>query len=115
MRRFGKNALLVLLLALFGTRADSTSIRPTIPCPLGSNRTSIAHDFGHAKEGTKASYTQGRHTKAIHQFAPSPLVPYRVLIPSCPGLFSLHFYPQLTLFRSSFYYSSFCNKAPPAA
>jgi len=115
MRGLGKNTLLVLLLALFVSRSDSASIRPTIPHPFASDKTSVVKDFGPGKEGTKASYTQGRYTKAIHQFAPSLLVPYRVLVPSCPDVFSRHLYPQLILFRSSFYYSSFCNKAPPAA
>jgi hypothetical protein len=115
MRRFVKNTLLVLLLALLASRADSTSIRATIPLPLASDKTSVAQDFGHAKEGTKESFTEGRYTKAIHQIASSPFVTFRVLVPSSPDVFSLHFCSQKVLFRSAYYYSSFCNKAPPEA
>jgi hypothetical protein len=115
MRRLIKNTSLVLLLALFGSRADSTSIRQTIPLPLASDKTSVVQDFGHANEGTKESYTEAHYTKAIHQFAPSPVVPFRVEVPSCPDENVLHFSFQQAVFRSSFYYSSFCNKAPPIA
>jgi hypothetical protein len=115
MRRLVKNTLLFLQLALLGSRADATSIRETIPLPIASDKTSVVQNFGHAKEGTNESYTQGGYSKAIHQFAPSPLVPFRVSVPSCYDVFSLHLYLQQTLFRSSFYYSSFCNKAPPIA
>jgi len=115
MRWLIKDTSLVLLLALLGSRADSTGIRQTIPLPFPSDKTSVVEDFGHAKEGTKESYTQGGFTKSIHQFAPSPLVPYRVVVPSCPNVFSFHFYSQQTFFCSSFYYSSLCNKAPPTA
>ena len=115
MRHLMKNTLLVLMMALLGSRANSTSIRATIPLPFASDKTSVVQDFGHAKEGTKESFTQRGYTKAIHQLAPSPLVPYRVAVPSCPDVFSLLFDSQQTHFRSSFYYSSFCNKAPPTA
>lgn len=115
MRCLVKHMLLVLLLALVGSRADATSIRETTPLPIASDRTSVVQNFGHAKEGTNESYTQGGYSKAIHQFAPSPLVPFLVSVPSRYDVFSLRFYLQQTSFRSSFYYSSFCNKAPPIA
>ena len=115
MRFFVKNTLLVLLLALLGSRAGAASIRQTNPLPFASGKTRVVQDVGHAKEGTNESYTQGGYTKAIHQFAPSPLVPFRVSVPLCHDVFSPHFYSQQTLFPSSFYYSSFCNKAPPIA
>lgn len=115
MRRLVKHTILVLLLALLGLRADATSMRETNPSPLASDKTSVVKKFGHAKEGTNESYTQGGYSKAIHQFAPSPLVPFRVSVPSHYDVFSLRSYLQQTSFRSSFYYSSFCNKAPPIA
>jgi hypothetical protein len=115
MRRFIKNTSLVLLLALFGSRADSTSLRQTTPLPIPSDNTRVVQDFGHAKEGTKESFSEGRYTKAIHQFTPSPVAPYRVEVPSCSAAYDLRPYPQQTSFRSSLYYSSFCNKAPPVA
>ena len=107
MRRLVKNTLLVLLLALLGSRADSTSIRETIPLPLASDKTSVIQDFGHAKEGTKESYTQGGYTKAIHQFAPSPVVPFRVSVPARHDVFLFisirnkpSFAPRSTTLRS---------------
>jgi len=113
MRRLVKNTLLVFLWALLGLRADATSIRETTPLPLASDKTRIVQNVGHAKEGTEESYTQGGYSKAIHQFAPSPLVPFRVSVPSNYDVFSLHFYLQRDSFSSSYYYSTFCNKAPP--
>jgi hypothetical protein len=115
MRPLTRNIAPALLLALFGSRADTASIRETIPLPLASDKTSVVQDFGRANEGTKESYTEAHYTKAIHQFAPSPVVPFRVELPSCPDEYVLHFSFQQTVFRSSFYYSSFCNKAPPIA
>lgn len=115
MRCLVKNTLLIVLLALLGSSASATRIRESNPLPLASDKTSVVQNFGHAKEGTNESYTQGGYSKAIHQFAPSPVVPFRVSVPTRFDVFSLHFYLQQTLFRSSFYYSSRCNKAPPIA
>lgn len=115
MKLFVKNSLLALLLALLGSRANSASICETIPLPLAADRARAVQDFGHAKEGTKESYTQGVFTKAIHQFAPPPLVPFRVIVPTRRDVVTLDYYSLQAFCRSSFYYSSFCNKAPPTA
>jgi hypothetical protein len=115
MRSLLSNSLVGLLLALSVSRADSTVVRQTFPLPLASDKTSIAKDFRPSKEGTKESYTQGGFGKSIHQFAPSPIAPFRVSVLSNPDALSLHLLLQQTRFRSSFYYSLLCNKAPPTA
>lgn len=108
-----RNSALVLLLALLASRAESAGIRQTIPFRTPAGKATFIPDCRHAQEGTKESYTQGGYTKAIHQFASSPVVPYRVAVPSPPDTEPLYFGSLQSFLRSSFYYSSFCNKAPP--
>jgi hypothetical protein len=66
MRRLVGNAIPVLLLAFSASDANAASICELNPLPPASGKRSVAQDFGHAKEDTKESYTQGGYTKSIH-------------------------------------------------
>jgi hypothetical protein len=111
MRRLLRNSILVLLLV--ASRAQSEGIRQQNPFCLPVGKATVVPHGRHAEEGTKESYTQGGFAKAIHQFAPSRVVPHRVEAPSPPDIHCLHIGIAEPFLRASFYYSSFCNKAPP--
>jgi hypothetical protein len=115
MGSFVKKTAVVVLLGLAAPRAGSATLRETIPFWPAARKSGFVSDLGHAKEGTNGSYTQGTYTKAIQQSAPSSILSRPADIPSAPDASSLHFHSLQLFFYSSFYYSSFCNKAPPRA
>ncbi len=104
----------LLLLGLLGSRADATSIRQTIPLPPGSDKKSVAQQYGHAKEGDKRII----HSGTVYQ-GDLPICAVTAYSFSCIRPFmpvrSRHYYARQTFFDASFYISSFCNKAPPSA
>ncbi len=108
-----RNSLLLLLLV--ASHAQSEGIRQKNPFCVPVGKTTVVPHGRHAEEGTKESYTQGGFSKAIHQLTPSPVVPYRVEAPSPPDTHCLLSSIVQPFLLASFYYSSFCNKAPPLA
>jgi len=113
MHRAVRDIALMLLASLVVTGARGTSICETVPLKWPPKQPVMSASFGHSKDATKESYTQGRQTWLVKQLSSSPVYPCVVESDGCDTEFFLLFDLRPHLFGSSFYFSSLCNKAPP--
>ncbi|MBM2845109.1 MAG: hypothetical protein HW407_421 [Bacteroidetes bacterium] len=115
MYRAVRNIALILLASLVVTGARAASICETVRLKWPPMQPEMSASFGHSKDATKESYTQGCQTWLVKQISSSPVYPCVVESAGCDTEFFLLFDLRSHLFGSSFYFSSLCNKAPPAA
>ena len=115
MHRGVRNIALILLASLVVTGARAASICESVPLKWPPKQAEMSASFGHSKDATKESYTQGRQTWLVKQLSASPVYPCVVESAGCDTEFFFLFDLRPHLFRSSFYFSSLCNKAPPVA
>jgi len=115
MHRAIRDISLILLASLVVTGARAASICETVPLKWPRKQPAMSANFGHSKDATKESYTQGRQTWLVKQLSTSPVYACVVESTGCETEFFLLFDLYPPLFDSSFYFSSLCNKAPPIA
>jgi hypothetical protein len=115
MRSITKYGIVLASLLVFSFRADASCTSLTTRSRLLHATGSIAQDFGIPKEGTSHSFTQGPYAKAVQQFTALHIVATCIEISTGAGTFGYGVHEDLNSFISSLYYSSFCNKAPPAS
>ena len=115
MHRAVRDIAVILLALLVVTGAKAASISETVGLNRPPQQPEMSASFGHSKDATKESYTQGRQTWPVKQISSFPVYPCVVEFAGCDTEFFLLFDLRPRLFGSSFYFSSLCNKAPPVA
>ncbi len=114
MLRDARNIAVILLAALVVTGARAARVSETVLVKLPLKQLVIGASFSHSKNASKESCTQWRHTWRVKQLYSSSVYPWAVISAGCDSQFFLVVGLRPPLLGSSFYFSSLCNKAPPA-
>ncbi len=114
MFRATKNIAFVLLGFFLTTVAGATSISTPPPLKERPAKSELSTNFGASNEATKQTYTQGHQILPAKQFSPTTVIAFRVQYTHSTIEYYFLFNSQPTFFHPALYYSSRCNKAPPA-
>ena len=115
MHRAARHIAALLLASLVGVSAKPATVCETVGRSCPPKQSCMNASFSPSKEATKASFAQGRHTWPVKQITPCPMYPAVVDLAGCGNDVYLLLAIPPRLFDSSLYFSSLCNKAPPAA
>jgi len=105
----------VALVVLLSMKAGAASLSASVPSWPDRGKSAIVDGFKHTNEGTKASYTQGRNPKALLSSLLSLDVPVVGQVPALRPTEHLARTARSVRLYSTYFSSSFCNKAPPVA
>ena len=103
-----------MLASLVVANAKPATVSETIGQSCSPRQSGMSASFRPSKEATKAAFTQGRHTWPVKQITPFPMYPAVVDFAGCGNDFYVTLLIRPRLFDSCLYFSSLCNKAPPA-
>jgi hypothetical protein len=115
MYRSGRNIALILLVFLSVSGARAACLSETVRLAWPTKQPEMSSNLGQSRDATRESTIQGRQTRLVKPFAPSPVVFCALELAVSGGQLSVQLHLRTYFFGSSYYFSSRCNKAPPAA